>query len=176
MYRAHCAAIFAIAKLSCYYTVEIVECWVFDHHYYSLSHPVTSDRITYLELHNEIRQENSAKLTNQRVSCAFTSSPFSFMCVISCLLPSSRIVILVFYLFFYRHQWTTCVRTVSVTVTVNTVHWFNASCSGTPVNNSIALRPISSVQSLGYIFAAGSICAALQISAQFSPKARMPTH
>jgi len=93
-------------------------------------------------------------------------------CVIFCLLPSSGIVILVFYLFFCRHQWTTCVRTV--TVSVNTVHWFDASCSGTPVNNSITL--ISPVQSLCYIFTAGSICAALQISVQFSPKARIPTH
>ena len=55
------------------------------------------------------------------------------MCVIFCPLPSSSIVILVFYLFFYRHQWKTCVRTV--TVSVNTVHWFDTSCSGTPVNN-----------------------------------------
>ena len=47
-------------------------------------------------------------------------------------------------------------------MSVNTVHWFDACCSGTPVNNSITL--ISPVQSLGYIFAAGSICAALQIS------------
>jgi len=94
-------------------------------------------------------------------------------CVIFCLIPSSRIVILVFYLFFYRHQWTTCMRTV--TVSVNTVHWFHASCPGTPVNNSITLIS-SPVQSMGYIFAAGSICAALQISVQFSPKARMPTH
>ena len=52
-------------------------------------------------------------LTNQRVSYAFTSSPFSYHPVIF-ILPNSRIVILVFYLFFYRHQWTACVRTVSV--------------------------------------------------------------
>ena len=33
-------------------------------------------------------QENSAKLTNQRVSCAFTSSPFSFH--VRHILPSSK--------------------------------------------------------------------------------------
>ena len=45
----------------------------------------------------------------------------------------------------------------------------------TPVNNPITL--ISPVQSLGYMFAAAdSICVALQISQQYSPKARTPTH
>jgi len=47
----------------------------------------------------EVKQESSAKLTNQRVSYAFTSSPLSFHPVILCLLPSTSIVILVFYLF-----------------------------------------------------------------------------
>jgi len=46
-----------------------------------------------------LKQESSAKLTNQRVSYAFTSSPLSFHPAIFCLLPSSSIVILVFYLF-----------------------------------------------------------------------------
>jgi len=31
-------------------------------------------------------------------------------------------------LIFHRHQWTACMRTVSV----NTVHWFDASSSGNP--------------------------------------------
>jgi len=45
----------------------------------------------------------------------------------------------------------------------------------TPMNNPITL--ISPVQSLGYIFvAANSTCVALQISEQFSPKARTPSH
>ena len=46
------------------------------------------------------KQESSAKLTNQRVSYAFTSSPFSFHArhMLPILLSSSR-VILVFYLF-----------------------------------------------------------------------------
>ena len=45
--------------------------------------------------------------------------------------------------------------------TINTVHWFDASCSVIPLNSSITL--ISPVQSLdGY-----SICVALQISQQF---------
>jgi len=35
-----------------------------------------------------IQQENSAKLTNQRVSCAFTSSPFSFH--VRHILPTSK--------------------------------------------------------------------------------------
>jgi len=67
--------------------------------------------------------------------------------------------------------------------TVNTVHWFDASCSVIPMNNSITL--ISPVQaglhftystSWARFFAADSVCVALQISEQFSPKARMPTH
>jgi len=58
---------------------------------------------------------------------------------------------------------------------VNTVHWFDASSSVTPMNTPITL--ISPVQSLGYIFVASdSLCVALQISEQFSPKARTPTH
>jgi len=67
--------------------------------------------------------------------------------------------------------------------TVNTVHWFDASCSVIPVNDSITL--ISPVQaelhftfstSWATFFAADSLCVALQISEQFSPKARTPTH
>ena len=42
------------------------------------------------------------------------------------------------------------------------------------MNNPITLI-ISTLQALGYIFAADSICVALQISEQFSPKARTPT-
>ena len=46
---------------------------------------------------------------------------------------------------------------------------------GTPVNNPITR--ISPVQWWLYIFAADSLCVALQISEQFSPKARTrPTH
>jgi len=45
----------------------------------------------------------------------------------------------------------------------------------TPMNNPITL--LSPVQSLVYIFdAEDSICVALQIHEQFSPKARTPTH
>jgi len=59
--------------------------------------------------------------------------------------------------------------------TVNTVHWFDASCSVIPVNNSTTL--ISPVQSLdGLHFSTDSICVALQISKQFSPQARTPAH
>jgi len=67
--------------------------------------------------------------------------------------------------------------------TVNTVHSFDASCSVIPVNNSITL--ISPVQvglhftystSWATFFAADSICVALQISEQFFPKDRTPTH
>ena len=61
-------------------------------------------------------------------------------------------------------------------MSVNTVHWFDASCSLIPLNNSITL--ISPVQSLVglHFFAADSISIALQISEQFSPKARTPAH
>ena len=84
------------------------------------------------------------------------------MPVIFCLLPSSSIVILVFYLFSTEicevHD-----MCENSTVTVNRVHWFDASSSVTPMNNPIIL--ISAVQSLGCIFvAADTLCAALQIS------------
>jgi len=73
-------------------------------------------------------QESSAKLTNQRVSYAFTSSPFNFP---AChILPASKFQYSYscILLIFYWHQWTACIRTVSV----NTVHWFDASSSGNP--------------------------------------------
>jgi len=60
-------------------------------------------------------------------------------------------------------------------MSVNIVHWFDASCSLIPLNNSITL--ISPVQSLvGLFFAVNSICIALQISEQFSSKAITPAH
>jgi len=47
-----------------------------------------------------VSQENSAKLTNQRVSCAFTHiARLVSRSVVFCLLRSASIVILVFYLF-----------------------------------------------------------------------------
>ena len=120
------------------------------------------------------QEKNSAKLTNQRVSCAFTSSPFTFH--VRRILPTSKFqnsysCILLIFIQTSVNNMCEKLRTVTVGVNRPTVHWFDA---GTPVNNSITL--ISPVQSLGYIFAAGSICAALQISVQFSPKARMRTH
>jgi len=53
--------------------------------------------------------------------------------------------------------------------TVNTVHWFDASCSVIPYYQY-------SPNSCAIFFAADSICVALQISEQFSPKARTPAH
>ena len=82
----------------------------------------------YIHFSVMCRQERSAKLTNQRVSYAFTSSPFSFH---AChILPTSKFQYSYscILLIFYRHQWTACMRTVSV----NTVHWFDASSSGNP--------------------------------------------
>ena len=58
-----------------------------------------TDKCILVGIRFEVKQESSAKLTNQRVSYAFISSPLSFHPVIFCLLPSSSIVILVFYLF-----------------------------------------------------------------------------
>ena len=68
------------------------------------------------------------------------------------------------------------------TVSVNTVTLHQMNTTGlmlplrvTPINNPITL--ISPIQSLGYIFVAtDSICIALQISQQYSPKAKTPTH
>ena len=45
------------------------------------------------------------------------------------------------------------------------------------MNNPITLiSPVQSLAGLIFFVAANSICVALQISKQFSPKARMPTH
>ena len=44
--------------------------------------------ITHMAHHSQLLQESSAKLTNQRVSYAFTSSPFSFYARHS--LPTSK--------------------------------------------------------------------------------------
>ena len=75
-----------------------------------------------------LKQESSAKLTNQHVSYAFTSSPFNFHA--RHILPASKFQYSYscILLIFYRHLWTACIRTVSV----NTVHWFDASSSGNP--------------------------------------------
>ena len=91
-------------------------------------------------------QESSAKLTNQRVSYAFTSSPFSFHARHIYLLPSFSIVILVFTYLLQTSVNSMCENCDCERKTVNRVHWFDASCSVIPVNNSITL--ISSVQSL----------------------------
>jgi len=116
-----------------------------------------SDTITS---HNIWLQENSAKLTNQRVSCAFTSSPFSFH--VRHILPTSK----------FKNSYS-CILLIFLQTSVNNVchHdvwelrlwvWIQYTGltlpvqeAGTPANNSIIL--ISPVQSLGYIFAAGSI-------------------
>jgi len=62
------------------------------------------------------------------------------MSVIFCLRPRSSIVILVFYLFFYRHQGTACVRTVSV----NSIQFTGLTHPlwGTPVNLIYKIRRI----------------------------------
>jgi len=96
-------------------------------------------------------QESSAKLTNQRFSYAFTSSPLSFHSVIFCLLPIHVPVSLFLYFTYflhYRHQWTACVRSWNC-------EWIQFTgltlpLRVTPMNNPITL--ISPVQSLGYIF------------------------
>jgi len=66
---------------------------------YGTSSCITHQPLLTFHIAFESEQESSAKLTNQHVSYAFTSSPLSFHPVIFCLLPSSSIVILVFYLF-----------------------------------------------------------------------------
>jgi len=47
----------------------------------------------------------------------------------------------------------------------------------TPMNNPITLiSPVQSLAGLKFLVAANNICVALQISKQFSPKARTPNH
>jgi len=101
------------------------------------------------------------------------------MPVIFCLLPSSRIVLFLYFTYFLQPLVNSmCENCDCECNTVNTVHWFDTSCSVIPVNISITL--ISPVQSLAglHFFAADSrpICVALQISEQYSPKARTPAH
>ena len=98
------------------------------------------------------KTRSSARLTNQRVSYAFTSSPLSFH---EChILPTSN----------FQHSYS-CILQASVnsmcenceSKTVNTVHWFDTSCSVIPVNNSITL--ISPVQA-GLHFYRATLCVA----------------
>ena len=77
------------------------------------------------------RQESSAKLTNQRVSYAFTSCPFSFH---AChILPASKFQYSYscILLIFYRHQWTAWVWIQSTGLTL--------PLRLTPMNNPITL-------------------------------------
>ena len=95
------------------------------------------------------------------------------MPVIFCLLPAS---LLLSFTYFLQASVNSMCENCECKI-VNTVHWFDASCSVIPVNNSINL--ISPVQSLAaglHFFAADSRCVALQISEQFSPKARTTAH
>jgi len=113
---------------------------------------------------------NSAKLTNQRVSYAFTFSPFSIH--VRHILPTSKFqhsyscILLILYIS-EQHVWELWVwiQLTGLTIPLRL----------TPMKNPITL--ISPVQSLGYIFVASdSLCVALQISEQFSLKARTPKH
>ena len=117
-------------------------------------------------------QERSAKLTNQRVSYAFTCSPFSFharhILHTSKFQHSYSCILLIFY----RHQWTACVRIR--TVSVNTVHWFDASCSVTPVNTSITFIT-STVPGLHFLPLTVYAQLFIPVQSEFSPKARTPT-
>ena len=55
---------------------------------------------------------------------------------------------------------------------MNTVHWFDG-LRITPMNNPITLiSPVQSLARLNFSVAPNSICVALQIYKQFSPKAR----
>jgi len=113
-------------------------------------------------------QESWAKLTNQRVN--YMHLPLAGLVSMSdifCLLRTSSIVILVFYLFSTEH-----VRELWVWIQFTGL---TLPLRVTPMNNPVTL--ISPIQSLGYIFvAANIICVALQIFEQFSPKARKPIH
>jgi len=112
-------------------------------------------------------QESSAKLTNQRASDAFTSSQFSIH--VRHILRTSKFQHSYFTIFYISEQyvWKLWVWIQFTGLTL--------PLSGTPVNNPITL--ISPVyRGWAPFFAADSLCVALQISKQFSPKARTPTH
>jgi len=121
----------------------------------------------------KIKQESSSKRTNQHVSYAFTSSPLSFHA--RHILPTSKFqhnyswILLIFYTTDISEQhvwelWLVWIQFTGLTLPLQR----------NPVNNPITL--ISPVQWRATFFAAGSLCVALQISEQFSLKARMPTH
>jgi len=92
------------------------------------------------------------------------------MSVMFCLLPSSSIVILVFYLFSTgiseQHVWELWVWIQSTGLTL--------PLRVSPINNRITLMT-SKVAGLHFC-CADSICVTLQISEQFSPKARTTAH
>ena len=122
-------------------------------------------------------QESSAKLTNQRVSYAFTSSPFSFHA--RHILPYSKFqhsyccILLIFFIQTSVTAWQLWV-------------WIQFTGLVTPMNNPIALIT-STVAGLHFcccwqysiVYCWGgqlTVCVAVQISEQYSPKARTPTH
>jgi len=92
-----------------------------------------------------INKKNSAKLTNQCLSYVFTSSPFSIH--VHHILPTSKFQhsYSCILFIFYRHQWTACVKTVSVKQFTG----WTLPLRGIPVNNPITLT--SSLQTLSYI-------------------------
>jgi len=67
---------------------------------YNFSVNYSNEQLDRAEQESSAKLTNQQQLTNQRVSYAFTSSPFSFHARhILPIHPSSSIVILVFYLF-----------------------------------------------------------------------------
>ena len=105
--------------------------------------------------HFGYQQESSAKLTNRRISYAFTCSPLNFHA--RHILPTSKFGIVILVGLFYllctdiseQHAWEVWIQFIGLTLLLRR----------NPANNPITLI------TLGYIFAADSICVALQISA-----------
>jgi len=88
---------------------------------------VSSSNFRTVLSESQKRQESSAKLTNQRVNYAFTYSPFSFH---AChILPTSKFQ----YSYSCVYLFTTDISEQHVWelwLSVNTVHWFDASSLG----------------------------------------------
>ena len=112
--------------------------------FYYLSHLLHSSSCSLFWLHSLYRiifapqtQHNKKVQQSWQTSALAMHLPLArlvSMPVIFCLHPSSSIVILAFYLGISEQM---CEN--SECKTVNTVHWFDASCSVIPLNNSINL-------------------------------------
>ena len=131
----------------------------------------------------ELSKDTATARSNKKVQQSWQTSALAMhlplarlvsMSVIFCLLSSSGIVIPPFYLFPTDIVDSMCENWECEYSSL--VSGLTLPLRGSPLNNAITF--VSPVQSVGYIFCRRQYmqAIALQISEQFSPKARTPTH